>query len=188
VYDELAYSLRALKLPEAEVKARVERLIEEFGLGQHTLSNPFSLSQGQKRRLSVATMLALEARVLILDEPTFGQDRENATRIMRELQRLNANGVTIVMITHDMKLVGEYARRAGVLIGGAARYDGSVAGLFADDTLLREARLDLPPVYEVSRQLRAIGGKFPLCLSVGQMVEEICSRSGISRAAASSTR
>ncbi|MDQ5822752.1 MAG: energy-coupling factor ABC transporter ATP-binding protein [Chloroflexota bacterium] len=188
VYDELAYSLRELKLPEAEVKARVERLIEEFGLEQHTRSNPFSLSQGQKRRLSVATMLALEAKVLILDEPTFGQDRENATRMMRELQRLNASGVTIVMITHDMKLVGEYARRAGVLVGGVARYDGCVAGLFADDKLLREARLDLPPVYEVSRQLRAMRGSFPLCLSVEQMVEEICSRSGISRAAASSTR
>ncbi|HEX8599878.1 MAG TPA: ABC transporter ATP-binding protein [Chloroflexia bacterium] len=188
VYDELAYSLRALKLPEAEVKARVDRLVEEFGLVEHSRSNPFSLSQGQKRRLSVATMLALEAKVLILDEPTFGQDHENATRIMRELQRLNAGGVTIVMITHDMKLVGEYARRAGVLIAGRARYNGSVAGLFADDMLLREARLDLPPVYEVSRQLRATRGDFPLCLSVDRMVEEICSRSGISRAAASSTR
>ncbi|MDQ3930632.1 MAG: energy-coupling factor ABC transporter ATP-binding protein [Chloroflexota bacterium] len=188
VYDELAYSLRALKLPESEVRARVDRLVNEFGLEQHRRSNPFSLSQGQKRRLSVATMLALQPKVLILDEPTFGQDRENATRIMQELQRLNSSGVTIVMITHDMKLVGEYARRAGVLIDGRVSYDGSVAGLFADMALLREARLDVPPVYVVSQHLRAAQTDFPLCLSVQSLVEEICSRSGISRAAASSTR
>lgn len=188
VYDELAYSLRALKLPEAEVRTRVERLIGEFGLEQHSRSNPFSLSQGQKRRLSVATMLALEPKVLILDEPTFGQDRENAARIMRELQRLNAAGVTIVMITHDMKLVGEYARRAGVLVGGEARYDGGIEGLFADTQLLREARLDLPPVYVVSQQLQRGQPDFPLCLSVARLVEEICNRSVISPAAASSTR
>jgi energy-coupling factor transport system ATP-binding protein len=188
VYDELAYSLRALKLLEADVGARVDRLIAEFGLEQHRHSNPFSLSQGQKRRLSVATMLALEPKVLILDEPTFGQDKKNATLIMTELQRLNASGVTIVMITHDMKLVGEYARRAGVLMGGEARYEGSIAGLFADGALMREARLDLPPVYVVSERLRAVRADFPLCMSVEPLVEEICSRSGTFRAEASSMR
>ena len=188
VYDELAYSLRALKLPEAEVKATVGRLIEEFGLQQHRNSNPFTLSQGQKRRLSVATMLALEPKVLILDEPTFGQDYENATRIMRELQRLNHLGVTIVMITHDMKLVGEYARRCGVLVAGEARYDGSVDGLFADGALLEEARLDLPPVYRLSQRLRATQADFPLFAGVKPLVEELCSRSGTGRVEASSTR
>ncbi|HVF98582.1 MAG TPA: ABC transporter ATP-binding protein, partial [Chloroflexia bacterium] len=166
VFDELAYSLRAARLPEAEVKARAERLVEEFGLGQHRQSNPFSLSQGQKRRLSVATMLALNPRVLILDEPTFGQDYENATRIMQELQRLNKRGVTLLMITHDMKLVGEYARRVGVLVRGEVRYEGSVVGLFADASLVAEARLDLPPVYRVSEWVRAHRPDFPLVTSV----------------------
>ncbi|HEY0068590.1 MAG TPA: energy-coupling factor transporter ATPase [Chloroflexia bacterium] len=188
VYDELAYSLRALKLPESDVKATVDRLIEEFGLEQHANSNPFTLSQGQKRRLSVATMLALEPKVLILDEPTFGQDYENATRIMRELQRLNHLGVTIVVITHDMKLVGEYARRAGVLVAGEARYDGSVEGLLANGTLLEEARLDLPPVYLLSERLRATRPDFPLYTSVKPLVEELCSRSGTGRVEAPSTR
>lgn len=188
VYDELAYSLRILKLPEPEVRARVDRLIEEFGLEQHRKSNPFTLSQGQKRRLSVATMLALEPKVLILDEPTFGQDRANTTRIMSELQRLNAEGVTIIMITHDMKLVGEYARRAGVLVAGEARYDGTVNGLFANKALLEEARLDLPPVYRLSKRLRATRPDFPLFTSIEPLVEELCSRSGTCLVEASSTR
>lgn len=188
VYDELAFSLRALKLPEEEVRARVDRLTDEFGLEQHRQSNPFSLSQGQKRRLSVATLLALEPKVLILDEPTFGQDYENATRIMRELQRLNAASVTIIMITHDMKLVGEYAKQAGVLTGGRVRYAGSVGGLFADGALLDEARLDLPPVYIVSEKLRKTVPGFPLFASVRPLVEEICSRSAMCRAEASSIR
>lgn len=188
VFEELAYSLRAAKLPEAEVKATAERLMEEFGLGQHRQSNPFTLSQGQKRRLSVATMLALDPRVLILDEPTFGQDYENATRIMEELQRLNERGVTLLMITHDMKLVGAYARRVGVLVRGEVRYEGSVEGLFENKALVAEARLELPPVYRVSEGVRAHRPDFPLFASVMPLVEELCSRSGTCRVEASSTR
>ena len=188
VFEELAYSLRAARLPEAEVRARVERLIEDFGLGEHRQSNPFTLSQGQKRRLSVATMLALDPRVLILDEPTFGQDHENATRIMRELQRLNERGVTVIMITPDMKLVGEYARRVGVLVRGEVRYEGNVEGLFEDALLVRDAHLDLPPVYRVSQRVRAGWPGFPLFASVTPFVEELCSRSGTCRGEASSTR
>ncbi|HYP20060.1 MAG TPA: energy-coupling factor transporter ATPase, partial [Chloroflexia bacterium] len=188
VFEELAYSLRAAKLPEAEVKARAERLIEEFGLERHRQSNPFTLSQGQKRRLSVATMLALDPRVLILDEPTFGQDNENATRIMKELQRLNERGVTLLMITHDMKLVGEYARRVGVLVRGEVRYEGSVERLFENAALVAEARLELPPVYRVSEGVRAHQPDFPLFTSVMPLVEELCSRSGTCRVEASSTR
>jgi energy-coupling factor transport system ATP-binding protein len=187
VFDELAYSLRAAKLPEAEVRARSERLLEEFGLEKHRQSNPFTLSQGKKRRLSVATMLALGPRVLILDEPTFGQDQENATRIMHELQRLNAQGVTILMITHDMKLVGEYARRVGVMVRGEMRYEGTVDGLFADKALVELAQLELPPVYRVSERVREVRPGFPLFKSVAPLVEELCSRSGTCQVEASST-
>ncbi len=118
VWDELAYSLRARRWPEEKVRARVQTLLDEFRLTAHADRNPFILSQGQKRRLSVGTMLAAGQRLLILDEPTFGQDRNTAYALMERLHALNREGVTIVMITHDERLAREYARRRVVLADG----------------------------------------------------------------------
>ncbi len=118
VWDELAYSLRVRAWPEEEIRARVEHLLAAFRLTAHADRNPFTLSQGQKRRLSVGTMLAAGQRLLILDEPTFGQDRNTAYALMERLRALNREGVTIVMITHDERLAREYARRKVVLADG----------------------------------------------------------------------
>jgi len=187
VYDELAFSLRAEKLPEPEVRRRVEALLAEFDLEEHRQANPFSLSQGQKRRLSVATMLALDPQVLILDEPTFGQDRRNTARIMRQLRRLNERGITIIVITHDMKLVAEYAGRAGVLVDGSVEFEGPVRELYDDPALLQRAHLEAPPLYLVSQALRAKRPDFPLLMTVNEFREEICALSGTCRETASST-
>jgi len=118
VWDELAYSLRVRGWPEARVRERVEALLADFRLTAHADRNPFTLSQGQKRRLSVGTMLAAGQRLLILDEPTFGQDRNTAYALMDRLRALNQQGVTIVMITHDLRLAWEYARRVVTLAQG----------------------------------------------------------------------
>ncbi len=118
VWDELAYSLRVRGRPEAEVRTRVEALLDEFRLREHAERNPFTLSQGQKRRLSVGTMLAAGQRLLVLDEPTFGQDRNTAYALMERLRALNQQGVTIVMATHDERLAGEFARRVVRLRAG----------------------------------------------------------------------
>lgn len=187
VYDEVAFSLRAAKLPEAEVQRRVEALLKEFGLLDHRNVNPFKLSQGQKRRLSVATMLALEPKMLILDEPTFGQDLRNATRIMEGLQRLNERGITIIIITHDMKLVAEYARRVGVLINGTVAFEGDVRSLYRDEALLAAAHLEVPPLYAVSQRLREEQPNFPLLMTVRDYTEELCAHSDMSQGAAFST-
>lgn len=187
VYDELAYSLRARKMPEEEVARSVELLLLEFGLEPHRDANPFSLSQGQKRRLSVATMLALDPQLLILDEPTFGQDRLNTARIMEHLGRLNSRGVTVIVITHDMKLVAECASTVGVMLEGRIEFKGAVGELFSNPALLREARLAVPPVLKVSRLLGERRPGFPLLTTVGGFMEEICARSGTYPAAASST-
>ncbi len=125
VWDELAYSLRVRGWPEPRVRARVESLLADFRLTAHAERNPFTLSQGQKRRLSVGTMLAAGQRLLILDEPTFGQDRNTAYALMERLRALNQQGVTIVMITHDLRLAREYARRVVTLAQGQVVSDQS---------------------------------------------------------------
>jgi energy-coupling factor transport system ATP-binding protein len=177
VRDELAFSLHAYRVPEAEIEPRVQALLREFGLEEHADSNPYQLSQGQKRRLSVATMLAVEPGVLILDEPTFGQDMENAERIAQQLARLNKAGTTIVVITHDMKLVGECAHRAGVLVAGETLFEGSPRELFSRPDLLERACLAPPPLYELSRRLGEARPGFPALMSVDEYEKELCGSS-----------
>lgn len=139
--DELAVGLRARGWAESRIADRVAQLLERFELFEHAGQNPFTLSQGQKRRLSVACMLVTDQRLLILDEPTFGQDRLNTLALLRSLSDLNREGVTIVMITHDMRLVRRYARSVAVLLEGRVAFHGSPEALFQRPDLLDVARL-----------------------------------------------
>ena len=161
VYDELAYSLRVRGINEAETQHRVEELLAEFGLAAQAKDNPFRLSQGQKRRLSLATMLAIGQQILVLDEPTFGQDRRSARQIMEHLRRLNERGVTIIMITHDMRLVAEYARHVAVLMAGRVVYQGSVRSLYHQAALLEKTSLVTPPLYRLAQRLQQENPTFP---------------------------
>ena len=132
-----------------------------FGLLQLQAANPFRLSHGEKRRLSVATMLMLGQELLVLDEPTIGQDRRNARLLLSICEDLHQAGKTIVMITHDMQLVAEHARTAVVLVDGTVAFVGAPVELFADDALLTRAHLQPPPILELSRSLFGAPGARP---------------------------
>ena len=168
VYDELAYSLRARKVSEPELRAVVESTLGDFGLERLAGANPFTLSQGQKRRLSVATMLVVGQEILILDEPTYGQDSANAAQLAGHLRRLNAEGKTIVVITHDMQFVAEHCRSAAVLLDGAVTYQGSVGELFRQSSLLSRAGLARPSLLNLSLRLRRTYPDFPLLWAAWQ--------------------
>ena len=172
VGDEVAYSLRLQNEDESAVKRTTDQLLGEFGLWEQRFANPFAISQGQKRRLSVASMLALGQRILILDEPTFGQDRKNADAIMERLVALRQDGRTIIMITHDMRLIAEYASRVLVLKRGKRTFLGAPSELFRDETL-GDAGLDYPPIAAVSRALRMRDAAFPGLLSVPSFVRRL---------------
>ncbi|NYE18662.1 energy-coupling factor transporter ATPase [Microbacterium immunditiarum] len=151
VFDELAHGLRLRHLPDDEVRARTEALLDRFGLRDKAATHPFRLSGGQKRRLSVGTALAGAALdggapLLVLDEPTFGQDRARADELLSLLRDLNAEGTTIIVVTHDMQLVTEYADRTVILREGRVAAAGDTAHLFADSELIVGAGLRLPPL------------------------------------------
>jgi energy-coupling factor transport system ATP-binding protein len=146
VFDELAHGLRLRRLPDDEVRARVDDLLERFGLTHHAQSHPFLLSGGQKRRLSVGTALVGGARTLVLDEPTFGQDRARADELLSLLDALHAEGTTVVVVTHDMQLVTDHAERTVVVAEGRIVASDSTAAVFADDALLERASLRPPPL------------------------------------------
>ncbi|WES63776.1 energy-coupling factor transporter ATPase [Microbacter sp. GSS18] len=153
VFDEIAHGLRRRRLPEDEVRERTTDLLARFGLTDKAELHPFLLSGGQKRRLSVGTALVTGAPVLALDEPTFGQDRARADELMGLLRELNRGGTTILIVTHDMQLVAEYAERTLVLSQGRLLRDGPASDVLADDALLDEAGLRPPPLRRALRGL-----------------------------------
>jgi energy-coupling factor transport system ATP-binding protein len=153
VIDEVAFSLQTAEATEAEVEARTADLLAIFGLARYARANPFTLSHGEKRRLSVAAMIAMGQDILILDEPTFGQDERNAATLMSLLQDLNTQGKTIIMITHDMRLVAEYASQVAVMMAGRVEFLGRPAQLFEQPELLAEAHLNLPPLARLATLL-----------------------------------
>ncbi len=136
VCDELANRFVGDEVPE-----EVTTLLQRFGLEKAAKESPFSLSQGQKRRLSVASMLRKEHDVYLLDEPTFGQDAKTMQAIIDQLAGRHQDGKTIIMTTHDMDLVMRYATRVVVLSEHHILYDGDQAGLFERPDLMKKAHL-----------------------------------------------
>lgn len=143
VRAELAHSLRLARRPEAEIAQRVGQLMEEFGLVELAEVHPFTLSGGEKRRLSVAAALALPRKVLYLDEPTFGQDAQNADRLMVHMRSLAAQGTAVVLASHDLELVAQHADRVLMLSNGRVTASGPARQILTDTDALAEA--GLPP-------------------------------------------
>ena len=156
VDEEVAYGLKVRDFSEEAVAERVDEVLKIVDLEHYRDRSPFSLSLGERRQLSVATMLVLEPRLLVLDEPTIGQDHERAQQLMGLMARLRERyGTTILMITHDVRLVAQWADRALVLRSGEIAFDGPPIDMFGDADLLRSAGLMAPPIHEVSRRVAA---------------------------------
>jgi energy-coupling factor transporter ATP-binding protein EcfA2 len=152
--EEVAYGLKVRGYAEDFIARRVDEILDIVDLARYRHRSPFNLSLGERRRLSVATMLVLEPRLLVLDEPTIGQDHERAQHLMRLMDRLRERyRTTILMITHDVRLVAEWADRAIALRAGGIAFDGTPDALFAQAGLLKESALLPPPIFEVSRAL-----------------------------------
>lgn len=142
VVDELTFGLDP---NDRKARDRVEGLLARFALADKRQANPFELSQGEKRRLSVATMLVSDKPLLVLDEPTFGQDAKNSRELIDQMRQLNRGGTTLIVLTHDMELVWELAHRAAVLVDSGRLKVAPVQEIFADAALLRQAKLEPPP-------------------------------------------
>jgi energy-coupling factor transport system ATP-binding protein len=176
VWDEIAYGLKVRNYADNAIAERVGEVLDIVDLKRYRDRSPFSLSLGERRRLSVATMLVLEPHLLVLDEPTIGQDHERARQLMGLMARLRERyRTTILMITHDVRLVAEWADRALVISGGRLLFDGDPAAMFANDRLIADAGLLTPPIYEISKALAAEHPDSPLqpTLSLQELADSI---------------
>ncbi len=158
-YEEIAYSLLSRGIDDpVEVKQQVEEWMVRLDLVDYQKVHPFALSAGKKRRLGVATMLICNPQVLLVDEPTYGQDKEMTQNLMALMESIRRKGVTIVMITHDMRLVQEFASRVLVMADGQILFEGDPSALFCSDKLLESANLRPTLLQELLKQYEDEGG------------------------------
>ena len=150
IFDEVALGLKARGVSEEEIKNRVFETLKICGLYEFRNWPISALSFGQKKRVTIASILVLNPEIIILDEPTAGQDFKHYTEIMEFLKELNQKGVTIIMITHDMHLMLEYTNRAIVLSNGLKLADDIAANVLTDEEVINKANLKETSLYELA--------------------------------------
>lgn len=151
IYDEVALGLRFRNIPEDQIAARVEKVLKVCGLAPFVDWPISALSYGQKKRVTIASILVLNPKILILDEPTAGQDFRHYTEIMEFLVEINKLGVTIILITHDMHLMLEYTPRAIVLAEGRIIADTAASVVLTDARIIKQANLKETSLYNLAQ-------------------------------------
>lgn len=156
-YDEIAFSLKTEKFEESEKKHRVEKVLELLELTEFIKRNPFNLSMGQKRRLSIATMLVKDLEVLILDEPFTGQDGKNISNLMDIIQKINNNSLTILIITHDLNIASKYFNKAMLMDNGELVFYGKTFELYDFLEINKLRYINTPQIFRLSKLLKTEG-------------------------------
>lgn len=152
IYDEVALGLQRSGLTEEQIREKVDATLKVCGLYPFRNWPISALSFGQKKRVTIASVLVLDPELILLDEPTAGQDFRHYTDIMEFLRGLNARGVTVVMITHDMHLMLEYTRRALVFCDGRLIADRTAAAVLCDPALVEQAALKETSLYTLANR------------------------------------
>uniref|UniRef100_A0A7J3X4U7 ATP-binding cassette domain-containing protein n=1 Tax=Thermofilum pendens TaxID=2269 RepID=A0A7J3X4U7_THEPE len=157
VRDEVAYGPRNLGLPPEEVERRVKWALSEVGLLGYEDHNPYDLDYGKMKLLTIASVLAMKPKILILDEPTTGQDHRGRHLLAELALKLNKEGITVIVITHDMKFVAETAKRTVLMAGGEVVLDGPTSEVLYAVDVLRKNAIKPPQVVQLSIELKRRG-------------------------------
>lgn len=159
VYREIAYGPENLGLPEEEVDKRVRESAKIAGISEEYFEeHPFFLPKGLRQRVAIASILALRPKIIIVDEPTTGQDIKQADEVMGFLRKLNSeNNNTIIIITHDMRIVAEYTQRTIVMANGRIILDGETREVFSHPEILKQSYIEPPNITKLSLILKDCG-------------------------------
>ncbi|RLG31535.1 ABC transporter ATP-binding protein [Methanosarcinales archaeon] len=178
VTKELKFGLENIKLRDTLIEERVNRAISMMELGEFRDRHPHSLSRGQRQRLAVASILVMEPDIIVLDEPTTGQDWGHVNKFLQQIRHLNELGKTIILVTHDMNLVAGYARRTVVMDHGTIVLDGDTRHVFSEQEILEKTGITLPVIIRLSPDLLKEGIDIPPLLTVHELSEIVFSDSG----------
>ncbi len=173
VRAELAFGLELAGRGGEYIAAKVGRLLEDFGFDGDRA--PFTLSRGERQRVALASLIALEPEIMILDEPTTGLDYKECMQVMGAIGGLNAGGVTVLMVCHDMEVVLDFARRVMVLSRGRLLADGPTREIFRNAAVMEAASLAPPQIIQLALRL---GGGCEGADTVAEMVSAVEARRG----------
>ena len=152
VFEEVAYAPKKLGFNGKEVDASVKKALDATGLTGLEQHSPQMLSRGLKQRLAIASALAAKPRILILDEPTTGQDCRERTILLRLMRKFNLEGMTIILVTHDMDIIAVHAHKVVVLEKGLLKFNGTPLELFSNEALTLKLGLELPEAVHVGEE------------------------------------
>lgn len=168
VEEDVAFGPLNLGLPMEEVQNRVEEALKRVGMSGYEKKAPHHLSGGQKKRVAIAGILAMKPEIMVLDEPTAGLDPQGVVNLSKLLDELNSEGITILISTHEVDLVPNYAKRVFVLVDGLLIAEGTPKEIFAKPEILEQANLKVPIVTDLFQQLENEGydmqGDYPLTI------------------------
>ena len=156
VEKELEFGLKNAGFKGVEIKERVDQVLKYTGLDQYRSVHPFSLGKGERQLIAVASILVLNPKLLIIDEPTTGSDWFGIQTMMTLISKLHSAGTTIIMISHDMDLVAQYAKRVIVLKDGGIRLDGNPQDVFANEEVLLDSAILPPQLCRLSSRLKDV--------------------------------
>lgn len=181
VREEVEYGLKCQGIAEAERGPRIDRILEVFDLAGVAETNPLNLGKGQRQKVALASILVLEPRVLVIDEPTTGLDWQECQQILDIIDEFHQAGTTVVTVTHDMRLVRERAHRVVAMSHGAIAYDGPSAEFFFQDAVLAEADIERTPLSDIALFVGARVGIAPSSLprtvaGMGEVLEALIRR------------
>ncbi|NPV27072.1 MAG: energy-coupling factor transporter ATPase [Firmicutes bacterium] len=157
VYEEIAFGLKNLGINHSDLDMLVRQAAEKVGISTYLQCNPFSLSKGQRQRVALASVLAVNTENLVLDEPTTGLDYQEGIAIMEIIKKLNEEGKTIIIVTHDMELVARYAKRVIILKNGEVLQDGPTKKVLSKTASLAASGLQPPQIYLLAEKFHKQG-------------------------------
>ena len=157
VEEDVAFGPLNLKLPMEEVQKRVTESLARVGMSGFEKKAPHHLSGGQKKRVAIAGILAMKPEIMVLDEPTAGLDPQGVRGLSKLLKELNDEGITIIISTHEVDLVPNYAKKVFVLVDGLLIAEGTPKEIFAQPEILDQANLEVPIVTELFQNLEKEG-------------------------------
>ena len=153
VAEEIRFGLEQVLQDKTLIEQRVNSIIEQFGFDPS--ANPFQLSRGERQQLALASVIAAEPEILVLDEPTTGLDYGECTKIMSFIQQLNNQGITVIMVCHDMEIVLDFAGRILVLSEGRLIADGDTRDIFRQEETLKQASVLPPQIAQLALRLES---------------------------------
>ncbi len=175
--EELAFGPRNLGLPEAEVRRRVEEALARFDLEQYADRPPAVLGYGLRRKIGVAAVYSMRPRIFILDEPTAGLDWRSTMELMELIGEMHCNGHTIILVTHDMKLVAAFSQKSLVLREGQVLVYDDTRTVFKHSEILRDTQIEPPQITALAKRMAPYGMPDDV-LSVGEFYAAYCGLGG----------